>query len=456
MLDIQAPVKPPTAIELAARVRTRELRPLDAVRASLSRIHELDPQLNAFQHVMEESALQEAAALETRSDLSQLPLAGVPIAIKDNLNVVGAPTRYGSPATPSTLAVEHHEVVRRVLAAGAIVVGKTRMPEMGLWATTDGAWGITRNPWKLDRTPGGSSGGSAAAVAAGMVPITVGNDGLGSIRIPSACCGLFGIKPGLGLVPALMAANDWFGFTEHGPIATTVTDAATLLAVMADQPDLALVREPTRSLRIALSVKSPAFGIPVDEEHVRATFDIAQLLREAGHSVLPFEPPYSTRIGLAIVGHWVAATALEITPIDSKKLESRTVTHARWGPLADRLGLTGPKWRAEWREQLDPLFREFDVILTPTLAQPPIAAQSWANKSWVANLHSNSRYAPFSAPWNLAGYPAASVPAGMHSGGTPIGVQLVALPGLEGILLGLARTIERLRPWPRHAPIASQ
>jgi amidase len=286
-----------------------------------------------------------------------------------------------------------------------------------------------------------------------MVPLTVGNDGLGSIRIPAACCGLFGIKPGLGLVPALMAAGDWFGFTEHGPLATTVIDAALLLSVMANQPELAQVREPARPLRIALSVKSPAFGIPVDGEHVRTTHAIAQLLRDAGHTVLPFDPPYSTRIGLAIIGHWVAATALQITPIDPGKLESRTATHARWGPLADRMGLTGPHWRTEWREKLAPLFRDFDVLLTPTLAQPPIEAKPWSTKSWLANITANSRYAPFPAPWNLAGYPAASVPAGMHSCGTPIGVQLAALPGMESLLIGLARTIERLRPWPRTAPV---
>ncbi len=454
MLDLHTRPALETASELAARVRARELRPSDLVRTALSRIAQLDPRINSFQHVMEQAALNEAVAIEARPDLEQLPLAGLPIAIKDNLDVAGAPTRYGSAATPASLATENHEVVRRVVAAGAIVVGKTRMPEMGLWATTDGPWGITRNPWKVDRTPGGSSGGSAAAVAAGIVPFSVGNDGLGSIRIPAACCGLFGIKPGLGLVPALMAANDWFGFTEHGPLTTTVADAALLLSVLANRPDLAQVREPARPLRIALSVKSPAFGIPVDVEQARATHEIAQLLRNAGHTVQAFEAPYSTRIGLAIIGHWVSATALEITPIDASKLESRTRTLARWGPLADRMGLVGPQWRAEWREKLAPLFREFELVLTPTLAQPPIAAQAWARKSWASNLSANTRYAPFAAPWNLAGYPAASVPAGMHSGGTPMGVQLAALPGQESMILGVAATIERLRPWPRHAPIA--
>ncbi len=439
------------ATELVRLVQTGEVRASELARTSLQRVAALDTRINAFQHVLGHASLQAAQGLEQRGDLKTLPLAGLPIAIKDNLAIKGTPTRCGSSAVSTAPAAADHEIVRRVVAAGAVLIGKTRMPELGLWGTTDGAWGITRNPWSEWRSPGGSSGGSAAAVAAGMVPLALGNDGLGSIRIPAACCGLFGLKPGSGLVPANVSSNDWWGFTENGPLATTVEDAALLLSVIAERPDLAEVHEPA-PLRIALSTISPGPGITVDPEHERATYACAQLLRGAGHTVEIADPPYSTRIAMAVLGHWFQATALEIASLDPSRLESRTRTHARWGPLAERMDYTGPRWREEWRKEVAPLFKRFDVLLTPTLATPPPAARAWAQRSWMSNLVTNIRFAPFSAPWNLAGYAAASVPAGLHSMGTPMGVQLVGLPGRESTLLGLARTLERLMPWPRHAP----
>src|SRR5262245_30354020 len=169
------------AAALVRSVQVRDLKPEQLVRAALQRIAQFDGRINAFQVVLEQSALEAALQLEQRANLDELPLAGVPIAVKDNLDVAGVPTRHGCAAVPEQPAGADHEVVRRVRAAGAIVIGKTHLPELGLWGTTDGAWGITRNPWDLTRTPGGSSGGSAAAVAAGMVPLALANDGLGSI-----------------------------------------------------------------------------------------------------------------------------------------------------------------------------------------------------------------------------------------------------------------------------------
>jgi amidase len=440
------------ATELVRLVQRGEVRASELVRAALQRIAGLDTRINAFQQVLGHASLQAAQLLEQRRDLPGLALAGLPIAVKDNLAIRGTPTRCGSAAVSTAPAPADHEIVRRVVAAGAILIGKTRMPELGLWGTTDGAWGITRNPWSEFRSPGGSSGGSAAAVAAGMVPVALGNDGLGSLRIPAACCGLFGLKPGLGLVPAQVSPNDWWGFTENGPLATTVEDAALLLSVIAEQRELADVREPDAPLRIALSTCAPGPGITIDPEHVRAAHASAQILRRAGHHVEIADPPYSTRFAMAVLGHWFQATALETATLDPAALESRTRTHARWGPLAERLDYVGPRWREEWRNEVAPLFKRFDVLLTPALAAPPPAAHAWAQRSWMSNLITNIRFAPFSAPWNLAGYPAASVPAGQHSAGTPIGIQLVGLPGRESVLLGLARTLERLQPWPRHAP----
>src|SRR3954467_7579800 len=222
-----------TARQIARGVRRGDVSATQVVADHLDHISRADAELAAFRVVRGGEAITEAEKVDEQEDLANLPLAGVPVAVKENTPVAGLPTWHGSAAARSAVAEEDHEVVRRLRGAGAVVVGVTRMPEMGLWGTTDGAEEATRNPWALERTPGGSSGGSAAAVAAGLVPIAHGNDGLGSVRIPAACCGLVGIKPGRGAVPAPRRVDGWFGLTEHGILATTVADAHTGLSVLA-------------------------------------------------------------------------------------------------------------------------------------------------------------------------------------------------------------------------------
>src|SRR3954462_7737680 len=240
-----------TAKKIARAGRPGDTTATQVVADHLEQIAISDPALAAFRVVRAGEAIAEAEKVDDQEDLANLPLAGVPAAVKENTPVAGLPTWNGSAAARSAVAEDDHEVVRRLRGAGAVVVGVTRMPEMGLWATTDGPDGATRNPWSLDRTPGGSSGGSAAAVAAGLVPIAHGNDGLGSIRIPAACCGLGGIKPGRGVVPSGIGATDWFGLAEHGILATTVADATLGFSVLAGQEPARLV-EPDR-LRVAVS-----------------------------------------------------------------------------------------------------------------------------------------------------------------------------------------------------------
>src|SRR5436190_23034651 len=233
-----------TARDIARAVRRGDASATQVVADHLDYIQAQDEALGAFRTVRAAAAITEAEAVDEQEDLANLPLAGVPVAVKENTAVAGLPTWYGSAGARAGVAEADHEVVRRLRGAGAVVVGTTRMPELGLWALTDDDSAITRNPWRTDRTPGGSSGGAAAAVAAGLVPIAHGNDGLGSVRIPAACCGLVGIKPGRGVVPAGIGANDWFGLAEHGILATTVADAALLLSVFADRPELATVAAP--------------------------------------------------------------------------------------------------------------------------------------------------------------------------------------------------------------------
>ncbi|HKA69798.1 MAG TPA: amidase family protein [Actinomycetes bacterium] len=440
-----------TATEIAAVVRKGDADPVAVVTEYLDRIAAVDPALHAFQTIRTERALAEAGELSGRQGLAELPLAGVPIAIKDNLEVAGEPKVFGSAATSRDPSSADHEVVRRVKAAGAVVVGLTTLPELGIFGTTETVFGSTHNPWNVDRNPGGSSGGSAAAVAAGMVPIAVGNDGMGSIRIPAANCGLVGLKPGRGTVPANLGVNSWYGLAENGPLATTVADAALLLSVLADQPQLADApnAEPRR-LRIALSTRAPVAGLPLDKNFVAAARNTANLLADR-HVVATANPPYPLWAGPVGLGHWFAGANLEAARVDRTKLEPRSRRHAAAGRVARAIGLANPSWQERWQRALVPFFAEHDVLLTPALAKPAPATHAWHERGWVKNMVVNL-YAPFCAPWNLVGYPAIAVPVGVIGADLPVAVQLVAAPGGEALLLGLAAQLEQLRPWPRFAP----
>jgi amidase len=438
------------ASEIAARVRAGEVDPVEVVRAHLDVIRERDGSIGAFREVLEERALEEARMLARRRDVADLPLAGVPVAIKDNVPVQGVSVRNGSAATPAGPCADDHEVVRRVRAAGAIVVGITRVPELSIWATSEDAWGVARNPWNRTRTPGGSSGGSAAAVASGMVPIAHGNDAAGSIRIPAACCGVVGIKPGAGVVPSQLGVNSWFGMAENGAIAGTVTDAALMLAVLAYRADLRAPVPPGQPLRIAVSTRSPLRGTRVDREFRDGATLVASRFAKEGHHVEAADPPYTMRIAMPVLARWFAGAALDAHALDPAQLQKRTRTHTRLGRLALRTRMISAGDAAWFRHRALDFFQHWDVLMTPGLAAPPIPLLDWHERSWIANIASNASFAPFCAPWNLAGFPACTVPAGIHSTGMPLSVQMVAAPGRENILLSLARQLELLQPWPRN------
>jgi amidase len=443
----------PTAVETVAAVRAGTATARTAVQASLDRIAAVDDALGAYQVVRGERALAEADEVDRRPDLADLPLAGLPVAVKDNVSVTGEPMRDGSAATDRTPQAEDHEVVRRLRAAGAVVVGLTRVPELCVFGATDSVFGVTRNPWDRGRTPGGSSGGSAAAVSAGSVAVAHGNDGMGSIRIPAACCGLVGLKPGLGTVPAGLGAGSWFDMAENGPLGTTVADVALVLSVLAGRPELADARPVESRLRVALSVRSPGLGSPVDRAYADAARRTADALAGAGHTVREQDPPYSTAMMLAATTRWFAGAARDAEGVeDPALLERRVRRHAALGRAVLRTGGPQEKGRTRWREAAERFFADHDLLLTPALAQRPLPAVRWGHRGWAANVLANSRYAPFAAPWNLAGWPAMAVPAGVHPAGTPLSVQLVAPPGGEALLLQVAAQLEQLRPWPRLAP----
>ncbi len=445
-----------TAAELAVDVRSRKTTAVEATKAALRRVEAHDPRIGAFQIVRAERALAEAAALDARADISTLPLAGVPIAIKDSIEVAGEPMRVGSAATSAEPQPADHELVARLRAAGAVIVGLTTVPELCVFGTTDSVFGVSRNPWNLERTPGGSSGGSAAAVAAGIVPFAHGNDGMGSIRGPAGNCGIFGLKPGGGVVPQDIGFDSWGGMSQNGPLATTVTDAALLLSVMAGRPELANVAEPQRPLRIAIAAGEPSVLVKLDPQWRRGLEETADALRAAGHIVTETDFPYDPN-PLPLLARWFAGTEADARDLDQTLLNPRTRTHARLGRLVRRLGLLSSKPVERSRAKITRFFDDYDVLITPTLAQSGPRAQQWHRRGWFANLASNIRYAPYQSTWNLLDWPAANVPAGWHAtDGVPLGVQIVAPPhpnaGGEALILSLALQLERLRPWPRVAP----
>ncbi|MER7491993.1 amidase [Streptomyces pharetrae] len=441
-----------TAVEIAAAVREKQVTPREVVAEHLARIERLDGRIGAFRVVRAEAALREADEVGARGDLAGLPLAGVPVAVKDNVPVGGETCRNGSAATPDTPAERDHVTVARLRAAGAVVVGLTHVPELCIFATTDGVHGTSRNPWDTSRSAGGSSGGSAAAVAAGMVPIALGTDGMGSLRIPAANCGLVAIKPGHGVVPAGLGGNDWFGMTENGPFATTVADARLMLSVLADRDVDGTRPETAATRRIALSLRSPLAGAALGKPYTSAVREAAGLLIKAGHQVRRADPPYPRTLAVTALAHWTAGASVDARDLDPRLLTRRTRVHAAVGRrFAGRVG-TGAD-REALRRRLKPFFDEYDVLLTPALARRSPRVAPWHERGWLRNVAANSAYAPMTPPWNLTGWPAMVVPLGTLPSGAPCAVQLVGRPGSEAVLLDVAGQLERQRPWERIAPL---
>ena len=443
-----------SATQLAELVRSRRVSPTEVVQAHLERIRELEGEIHAFQTFLADEARAEAEALATRGDLGELPLAGVPVAVKDNVDVRGVPTRHGSAATPSGPAAADDELVARLRRAGCVVIGKTQMPELAVWPFTEpAAYPATRNPWDRGRTPGGSTGGGAAAVVSGMAALALGSDGGGSIRIPAACCGLFGIKPGPGVVPIAGGQTEhWCGMTEFGPLARTVADAALALDVLAGTRAHREPRPPDRPMRIAYWARHPTPGVRVAPSIRAAVDSAADLLREAGHTLVPARPPYPATLGLRFSNRWLAGIAADADGLPADVLERRTQKMARRGRrVAKRVT---PAAADPFRAAAGAWFADYDAFLTPTLARAPLPIGTWAGGGWVRTMLSVANWI-FTPAWNLAGLPAASIPFGTD-GGLPIGLQLVAPAGGEATVLSLAVQIEELRPWPGVAPLPAR
>jgi amidase len=458
---------------LRAQLEKGEVSSRELVAQALERIEATQPTLNAFRRVRAEAALAEADAADARLRAGERgPLLGIPVAIKDDIDIAGEPTAFGCEGEFEPKA-DDCETVRRVKLAGAVIVGKTNTPELGQWPITEGpAFGATRNPWNLDHTPGGSSGGSAAAVAAGVVPVALGSDGLGSIRVPAAWTNLVGIKPQRGRISTWPDAVAFNGLAVIGPLARTVADAAALLDAAsgpaaddrhpppapAEPYAAAAAREPGR-LRIALSLKAPyaVFRTPLHPEVADAVRRLAQSLAGLGHDVEPADPSYGV-LGVGVFSRSLGGVTDWLKRLPARdRLDPRTLEAERVGRLLGAAPVLAGARALErpMARQVGAIFRRYDVVLTPTNAQPPPLVGAWDGLSGWATDQAMLKACPYTWPWNVLGWPAVAVPAGFTGDGLPLGAQLLGPANSEPLLLSLAAQLEDAERWHERRPAAA-
>ncbi|MBF4162354.1 amidase [Nocardioides acrostichi] len=451
-----------SAVEIAARTTSGQWTAVEVVEAALARIAELDGPLNAMSVTLADAARAEAAQRDaaTAAGRTPGPLHGVPIVIKEEVDVAGCVTTFGGEAN-TTPAAADAELVHRLREAGAVIVGKTTMPEFGAFPFTESvSRGLTRNPWDTSRTPGGSSGGTAVAVAAGMVPVGIGGDGGGSIRIPAASCGLFGLKPQRGRVTTAPHPHLWWALGTAGPLSRTVLDSALVYdAIRGNAPgDLytggevgsfvdAARREPGR-LRIGWSTKPAGLGVRPDPVHVAAVEQTAQVLSDLGHDVHEVDPRYPD-ITAAFVPQFFAGIRSEAAMVEHpKRLERRTRETVRLGAwVTPRVRDAALRATEKLSIKANRVFDSVDVLLTPTTAHRPARAGVLDGRGTVASSLLAMPSIAYAALWNVAGNPAASVPAGIADDGLPTAIQFVGRTDGEETLLSLAAQVEAARPW---------
>lgn len=456
------------AARQAEMVRAGEVSPSELVRLCLERIERLDPQLNSFRKVLAERALLEAEQAEARLKAGEeRPLLGVPIAIKDESDVAGEVNMHGTDAF-SEPAPADCEMVRRLRGAGAIVVGLTLLPELAICGFTESAtWGVTRNPWDPQRSPGGSSGGSAAAVAAGLVPIASAGDGGGSIRIPSASCGLFGLKPTRGRISLAPALEYWNGLAVYGCVSRTVLDTALWLDVTSggsqepgaapppERPFVEAAKAAPGKLRVAHSTLAPrAVAPPAVSDAVKgAVAAAADLLRSLGHDVAQRDPEWDG-IGNNITPRFLRGVADTVGEVPHpERLERRTRGFGRLGRLfPDGLFERAMRGREADAARVNAIFDSFDALITPVMGDTALPVRRWEGRGALRTVLGMSRFYPYCIPWNHLGNPAMAVPAGFAADGLPLSVQIVGRPGDEATLLSLAAQLEAERPWADRRP----
>jgi amidase len=456
------------AARQAELLRRGQVSPRELVELHLRRIERLDPRLNAFRIVLAERALVEAQQAEARLRAGdERPLLGVPIALKDSVDLAGELTMHGTDCFDQPAAADT-EMVRRLRAAGAIVIGKTHLPELAIHGFTESAtWGVSRNPWNRERGPGGSSGGSGAAVAAGLAPLATASDGAGSIRIPAASCGVFGLKPQRGRIDLSPDLEQWHGMSVNGCISRTVHDTALFLDLTSGgsreqgapppppRPFVEQAAADPGRMRIAFSTKPPREIAPpkVGSEPKRAVAETADLLRSLGHEVSRSDPDWGSMGDEALV-RYLRGIADDFRQVPHpERLERRTRSYARLGGLyPDSVLARAREAAVRGHERIRALFEAFDVLITPVMGGTALPLRRFEGRGAIWTLVGEGRYYPFTGLWNHLGNPAAAVPAGFAADGLPLAVQLIGRPNDEGTLLSLAAQLEAERPWAGRRP----
>ena len=458
-----------SALECAALIRGKELSPVELTESVLTRIDAVNPRLNAFCLVAHDVArrLAREAEIAVMKGEPLGPLHGVPVSVKDVLFTRGMRTTGGSRLYADLVPEVDAVPVGRLKAAGAVLLGKTTTSEFGHKAITESPlFGVTRNPWNLERTPGGSSGGAAAAVASGCGPVALGTDGGGSVRIPAAFCGLVGVKPSYGRVPIGIGFPGWDHVSHVGPLARTVRDAAAVLDVIAggdDRDRESLPSEPgsyvdaceggIKGLNVAWA---PDLGFArVEPEVLEITGDAAAEFEALGCHVEVVNPGWDNLedvFGTLIAAQFYAAWSDEL-PAAEPRLDPTLVKFVRrGGSITARDYLRARARVAEYWEEVRAFSERFDLLLTPTTAVAPFAAGERTPREIDGEAVSVLGWMPFTYPFNLTGQPAASVPAGLTADGVPVGLQIVGRRHADRAVLAAAAAYEAVRPWSARRP----
>jgi amidase len=461
------------ASELATLVHSGQVTSTELVKAALGRIEQLQPTLNAFVHIDPDGALEAAAKIDFDDPR---PFAGVPIAMKDTTAVQGMPYTMGSDLFGDFVPGHDSYVTRRVREAGFVIVGKTNMPEFGILPVSEPRrFGPARNPWDTDRTPGGSSGGAAAAVAGGMVPLAHGSDGGGSIRIPASCTGLVGLKPTRGRISRGPDLGDDF-LVQDGSLTRTVAETAQMLDILsgyeigdstwapppAEPFANAVGRDPGR-LRIGYTLGA-AMEAPLDPENERATLDAAKLLSELGHEVEEVEAPwgggdlfdpflmaFGTPISMGIFFGGM------VTGREPSEELVEALSWAMWNAIREHTALDyllGRTQLSAVSRGIIALWETYDVILCPALAGRPVRIgeiDACSDDPWE-DFRRSSEFTPYAAIYNVTGQPAITLPLFQGDDGLPTAIQLGGRPADEATLLSLAAQLEAARPWAGRRP----
>ncbi len=464
--------------ELAEMVRSGEISSRELVQTSLQRIEELNPMLNAFVQVDADGAL---AAAERVGAGDERPFAGVPIAIKNNRPVKGLRLTYGCELMADHIAPYDHNITRRLRDAGFVIVGTTTLPEYGILPVSEARmFGPTRNPWDLQRTPGGSSGGAAAAVAAGLVPVAHGNDGGGSIRIPAACCGLVGLKPARGRISAAPELGD-SSLGIDGVLTRTVSDTAAILDVLAGyepgdatwapppaEPFASAAAVAPGRLRIAATTLAPVPDAAVDPLAARAVTDAAELLRSLGHEVEQVDPPWQDAplrelFGVVFSSH-IALSIAYSGRVAGREPTAEDMEAMSWaifsmiGKLGAIESMGANVALQSFARRLVAFLDPYDALLTPALAERPLPLGTLDTDAPdpMATFTRSGLFTPFTPVFNASGQPGISLPLYEGEDGLPLAVQLVGRPAGEAQLLALSAQLEAARPWAQRRPSLEQ